>query len=127
PRLNDERWQALIASHRALLHEHHDFFWPCNTRALAPPYGDWLTMYETVPTFENTGVECLGDLSRYRMAIRDGDDRDREVWAGVARFWYLKATDKTPYAGRLFHHLAILARPNVLQRLLYCCKGWAVA
>ena len=25
-RLNDEQWQALIALHRTLLHEHHDFF-----------------------------------------------------------------------------------------------------
>ena len=28
-------------------------------------------LYETVPPFEDTWIECLGDLSRYRMAIRD--------------------------------------------------------
>lgn len=83
-------------------------------------------MYETVPAFEDTWVECLGDLGRYRMAIEDDDIRDRDVWAGVARFWYSKATDKTPYVGRLFHHLAILARPNVLQQLFYYCKSLAV-
>ena len=26
PKLNNEQWQALIALHRTLLHEHHDFF-----------------------------------------------------------------------------------------------------
>jgi len=26
PKLNNEHWQALIALHRILLHEHHDFF-----------------------------------------------------------------------------------------------------
>jgi len=30
-------------------------------------------LYETVPTFENTWIKCLGDLGRYRMAIEDGD------------------------------------------------------
>ena len=60
------------------------------------------------------------------MAIEDDDIRDREVWAGVSRFWYIKAADKTPYVGRLFHHLAILARPNVLQQLFYYCKSLAV-
>jgi Est1 DNA/RNA binding domain len=53
--------------------------------------------------------------SIYRMA----DPRDRETWAGVARFWYSKAADKSPSVGRLYHHLAILARPNALQQLYY--------
>jgi hypothetical protein len=26
PKLSNEQWQALIALHRTLLHEHHDFF-----------------------------------------------------------------------------------------------------
>lgn len=26
PKLTDDQWQALIALHRTLLHEHHDFF-----------------------------------------------------------------------------------------------------
>ena len=72
-------------------------------------------------------MECLGDLGRYRMAIEDDDIRDRDIGAGVARFWYSKATEKTPYLGRLFHHLGILARPNVLQQLFYYCKSLAVA
>lgn len=29
-------------------------------------------IYETVPAFEDTWIECLGDLGRYRMAIEDG-------------------------------------------------------
>ena len=190
PRLNDQQWQALIALHCALLHEHHDFLLashhPSASTALrrladkyAMPARMWrhgiysflellrvrlphalehmltfiyiaysmmalckfratgfcptiyissidFVVYETVPAFEDTWVECLGDLGRYRMAIEDDDIRDRDVWAGVARFWYSKATDKTPYVGRLFHHLAILARPNVLQQLFYYCKSLAV-
>jgi hypothetical protein len=51
------------------------------------------------------------------MAIEEEDIRDRETWAGVARFWYSKAADRSPDVGRLYHHLAILARPNALQQL----------
>ena len=84
-------------------------------------------LYETVPEFEDTWIECLGDLGRYRMAIEDDDIRDREVWTGVARHWYSRASDKAPTTGRLYHHLAILARPNALQQLYYYSKSLCVA
>jgi hypothetical protein len=48
-------------------------------------------LYETVPEFEATWTECLGHLSYYRMGIENKDILDRELWAGVARHWYLKA------------------------------------
>jgi len=162
-KLAPDHWQALIALHRTLLHEHHDFFLASQhpsaspaLRRLAAKYSmparmwkhgihsflellrhrlpeslDYMLafiylayqmmalLYETVPTFEDTWIECLGDLGRYRMAIEDEDIRDRETWAGVARFWYSKAADKSPNVGRLYHHLAILARPNVLQQLYF--------
>jgi len=170
PRLTNEQWQALIALHRTLLHEHHDFFLasqhPSSSPALrrlaakyAMPARMWrhgihsflellrhrlpyslehmLTfiylaysimalLYETVPAFEDTWIECLGDLGRYRMAIEDDDIRDREVWTNVARSWYSKAADKKPTVGRLYHHIAILARPNVLQQLFFYCKSLTV-
>ncbi|TGJ88103.1 hypothetical protein E0Z10_g644 [Xylaria hypoxylon] len=128
-KLNNEQWQALIALHRTLLHEHHDFFLasqhPSASQALrrlalkyAMPARMWrygihsflellrhrlpgdldhmLTfiylaysmmalLYETVPAFEDTWIECLGDLGRYRMAIEDSDLRDREVWTSPYR------------------------------------------
>ncbi|KAG9189254.1 hypothetical protein G6011_06122 [Alternaria panax] len=80
-------------------------------------------LYETVPAFEDTWIECLGDLGRYRMAIEDEDVRDRETWTGVARSWYTKAADKNPTVGRLYHHLAILARPNALQQMYYYSRS----
>lgn len=73
-------------------------------------------LLETVPSFEETWIECLGDLSRYRMAVEEDDPKDRETWSNVARSWYSKAADSMPNTGRLYHHLAILARPNVLQQ-----------
>ena len=159
--LSNEQLQALIALHKTLLHEHHDFFLASQHPSASPalsrlaakytmPARMWrhgihaflevlrhrlpqsldhmlafiyiaysmvALLYETVSTFEDTWVECLGDLGRYRMAIEDDDIRDREVWSGVARFWYSKAADKSPDVGRLYHHLAILARPYTLQQL----------
>ncbi|KAA8622014.1 EST1-DNA-bind domain-containing protein [Pyrenophora tritici-repentis] len=82
-------------------------------------------LYETVPAFEDTWIECLGDLGRFRMAIEDEDVCDRETWAGVARSWYIKAADKNPTVGRLYYHLAILARPHVLLQMYYYSRSLA--
>ncbi|RMJ19433.1 hypothetical protein CDV36_000850 [Fusarium kuroshium] len=170
--LNNEQWQALIALHRTLLHEHHDFFLasqhPSTSPALqrlAPKYAmparmwrhgihsffDLLRrplptlflkhmpillylaysmlalLYEIFPAFENTWIECLGDLGRYRMAIEDDDLQDRRTWTRVSRHWYDKASEGSPTTGRLYHHLAILARPNAMQRLSYYTKSLGVA
>ncbi|KAK4136928.1 hypothetical protein BT67DRAFT_195365 [Trichocladium antarcticum] len=170
-KLNNEQWQALIALHRTLLHEHHDFFLASQHPSASPAlrrlaakyamparmwrhgihsflellrhrlpasldhmltfiylaYSMMALLYETVPAFEETWIECLGDLGRYRMAIEDDDIRDREVWTAVSRHWYSKASDKVPAIGRLYHHLAILARPNALQQLYYYSKSLCVA
>jgi hypothetical protein len=158
--LTSEQWQALIALHKTLLHEHYDFFLasqhPSASLALSRlaakysmparmwrhgvyaflevlrhrlpaslehmlafiniAYSIMALLYETVPTFEDTWIECLADLGRYRMAISD-DIRDRDTWSGIARFWYGKAANKSPNVGRLYHHSAILARPHTIQQL----------
>ncbi len=165
--LSNEQWQALIALHRTLLHEHHEFLLasqhPSSSPALrrlatkyAMPARMWrhgihsflellrhrlphsldhmlafvhlayilmALLMESVPSFEETWIECLGDLARYRMAIEEADLRDREVWSGVARMWYNKAADKSPNVGRIQHHLAVLAWPNIVQQLFYYSKA----
>jgi Est1 DNA/RNA binding domain len=166
-KLTDEQWQALIALHRTLLHEHHDFFLASQHPSASPAlrklaakyamparlwrhgihsflellrhrlpdsldhmlafiylaYSMMALLKESVPAFEDTWIECLGDLARYRMAIEDEDLRDREVWSGVARYWYNKTADKLPRIGRIQHHLAVLARPNALQQLFYYTRA----
>ncbi len=169
-KLNNEQWMALIALHRTLLHEHHDFFLASQHPSASPAlkklaskyamparmwrhgihsflellrhrlpaslehmlafiylaYSMMALLYETVPSFEDTWIECLGDLSRYRMAIEDENIKDREIWTQVSRQWYTKASDKAPTTGRLYHHLAILARPNVIQQLFFYTKSLCV-
>jgi hypothetical protein len=90
-------------------------------------YSKMTLLFETVPAFEETWIECLGDLGRYRMAIEDDDIRVREVWTQVSRQWYLKASNRAPRVGRLYHHLAILARPNALQQLFFYGKALSVS
>jgi hypothetical protein len=51
-------------------------------------------LYETVPAFEDTWIECLSNLGRYQIAIQEEDVWDCETWAGVARSWYTEAADK---------------------------------
>lgn len=36
PKLNNEQWQALIALHITLLHEHHDFFLASQQPSVSP-------------------------------------------------------------------------------------------
>ena len=159
--LNNDQWHSLIALHKQLLHEHHDFFLASQHPSASPTlsrlatkyampvrmwrhgihaflevlrhrlpeslehmlafiyiaYSMMALLYETVTTFEDTWIECLGDLGRYRMAIEDDEAKDNENWSNVARFWYDKASDKSPNVGRLYHHLAILARPFTLEQL----------
>jgi hypothetical protein len=57
------------------------------------------------------------------MAIEDSDLRDREIWSNVARTWYNQAADKSPNVGRIQHHLAVLARPNIVQQLFFYSKA----
>ncbi|OJJ41577.1 hypothetical protein ASPWEDRAFT_100095, partial [Aspergillus wentii DTO 134E9] len=165
--LSSMQWQALIALHRTLLHEHHDFFLASQHPSASPvlrrlsekysmparmwrygihsflellrhrlpdslehmltfiylAYSMMTLLLESVPAFEETWIECLGDLARYRMAVEEADLRDREVWAGVARYWYNKAADKNPDVGRIQHHLAVLARPDMVQQLFYYTKS----
>ncbi|KAK4243072.1 hypothetical protein C7999DRAFT_18519 [Corynascus novoguineensis] len=89
-------------------------------------YSMMALLYEIVPAFEETWIEFLGDLGRYRMAIEEDDIGDRGVWTTVSRGWYSQASDKNPEVGRLYHHLAILARPNTWQQLFYYLKSLCV-
>jgi hypothetical protein len=82
---------------------------------------------ESNPAFEDTWIECLGDLGRYRMAIEDDDIRDRETWTQVARHWYLKTSARCPEIGRLYHHLAVLSRPHAYNQLFLYLKSLSTA
>ncbi|PZD23657.1 EST1-DNA-bind domain containing protein [Pyrenophora tritici-repentis] len=166
--LASDHWNALIALHRTLLHEHHDFFLasqhPSSSPALRRLAGEYsmparmwchgiytflqllrrrlpesmdymlafihlayqmvALLYETVPAFEDMWMECLGNIGYYRITI-EKDVSDRDMWIGVARSWYVKAADKNPTVGRLYHHLAILARPRVLLQMYYHSRSLA--
>lgn len=169
PKLASDHWQALIALHRTLLHEHHDFFLASQHPSASPAlrrlaakysmparmwkhgihsflellrrrmpdsidhmlafiylaYQTMALLYETVPAFGDTWIECLGDVGRYRMAIEDevNGTGDRKSWGAIARSWYTKAADKYSSTGRLYHHLEILARPNALSQLYYFSRS----
>lgn len=157
---DNDQWQALIALHRALLHEHHDFFLASQHPSAAPAlrplaskyamparmwrhgihafleilrhrlpeslehmltfiylaYSMMAALVDTVLACKDTWIECIGDLGRYRMAIEDEDIKNRETWTAVARNWYSDALEKATAQRRLYHHLAILTRPNAFQQ-----------
>lgn len=92
-------------------------------RFLYLAYSTMTLFLETVPTFEDTWIECLGEISRYRMVLEAAESRERQAWASIARYWYNKAADKNPDVGRLQHHLGVLARPDIVQQLFYYTKS----
>src|ERR1700728_2437383 len=67
-------------------------------------YSMMALLMESVLSFEETWIECLGDLARYRVAIEEADLRDREIWSGIARMWYSKAVDESPHLSGIHYH-----------------------
>jgi hypothetical protein len=86
-------------------------------------YSMMTLLLESVSEFKETWIECLGDLARYRMAVEEFDKKDRELWAGVSRYWYNQDADRSPENGRIQHHLAVLARPDNLQQFFHYTKA----
>ena len=75
-------------------------------------------LLETVPGLTDTWIEYLGDLARYRMDIEE-DREIHTVWGRIAGRWYVKAADRHPEVGRLYHHSGILERPSLRKFYLY--------
>ncbi|KAJ6142227.1 DNA/RNA-binding domain E.t1.c1-type [Penicillium chrysogenum] len=80
-------------------------------------------LLESVPDFKKTWIECLGDLARYRMAVEEFDKKVRELWVGVSRYWYNQDADRSAENGRIQHHLAVLACPDILQQFFHYTKA----
>ncbi|KAE8155446.1 hypothetical protein BDV40DRAFT_311202 [Aspergillus tamarii] len=80
-------------------------------------------LLQTVPDFEGIWLECLGNLSRYGVAIENRGLVDHEIWTGIARDWFNKAADKSPDVGRIQHCLGVLAWPDIVQQLFYDTKS----
>lgn len=58
-------------------------------------YSTMTLLYETVPAFQYTWINCLADIARYRAVIEDGDTKDRDVWAGIVGYWSSEAAAKS--------------------------------
>jgi hypothetical protein len=86
-------------------------------------YTTMTILLESVNGFGETWIECLGDLARYRMAMEESDMTARNNWAGVSRHWYNAVADHSPEEGRIQHHLAVLARPDMIRQLFYYTKA----
>ncbi|KAJ5389779.1 uncharacterized protein N7496_000847 [Penicillium cataractarum] len=75
---------------------------------------------ESFEVFCDIWMECLGDLARCRMVI---EDRDQDIWAEVARYWYNQSANFSPGEGRIQHHLGVLAYPDTLQKLCHYTRA----
>ena len=47
-------------------------------------------LHEIVLAFEDTWIDCLGDLARYRIATENEHAHNRDSWASVSPSWQKK-------------------------------------
>jgi hypothetical protein len=67
PRLNDEQWQALIALHRTLLHEHHDFFLASQHPSASSSLRRLADKYAMPARMWRHGIHSFLELLRHRL------------------------------------------------------------
>ena len=67
PKLNNEQWQALIALHRTLLHEHHDFFLASQHPSASPSLRRLAAKYSMPARMWKHGIYSFLELLRYRL------------------------------------------------------------
>ncbi|KAH8744718.1 hypothetical protein F5883DRAFT_395132, partial [Diaporthe sp. PMI_573] len=66
---------------------------------------------ETVPQFRSSWVESKADVARYSWAVCEESDI-KERWKYICHEEYSRVLDDDPTIGRVYHHLAILAKPQ---------------
>jgi len=67
PKLNNEQWQALIALHRTLLHEHHDFFLASQHPPATPALRRLAIKYAVPARLWRCGIHSFLELLRNRL------------------------------------------------------------
>ncbi|KAK1658554.1 hypothetical protein BDP55DRAFT_506504, partial [Colletotrichum godetiae] len=66
PKLNNEQWQALIALHRTLLHEHHDFFLASQHPSASPALRRLASKYAMPARMWRHGIHSFLEVLRHR-------------------------------------------------------------
>ena len=74
------------------------------------------------PDFNNTWLECLGDLARCRMHVEEPNTEKYNIWREEARSWYLNVPGARS-SGRIQYHLAFLSGQDKLLQLYHYTKS----
>lgn len=78
-------------------------------------YQTLIQVYDNVKFLRRTWVERLGYACMYLMI--DKETNESEMWASIGRSWYEHAIDANPAIGRLYGHLALLNKKNLIRQL----------
>ena len=78
-KLSDEQWQALIALHRTLLHEHHDFFLASQHPSSSPALQRLATKYAMPARMGRRGTGS-GSAGQQPAHLPAGDERHRVLY-----------------------------------------------
>src|SRR5204862_3919192 len=66
-KLTNEQWQALLALHRTLLHEHHDFLLASQHPSASPALRRLAAKYSMPARMWKHGIHSFLELLRYRL------------------------------------------------------------
>ncbi|KAH8674843.1 hypothetical protein BGZ60DRAFT_469014 [Tricladium varicosporioides] len=140
--LRSAQWQALIALHRTLLHEHHDFLLASQHPSSSPALRRLASKYFMPRRLWRHGIYSFLELLRsqlpasldYMLAfiyltysmmslLYETVPAFEITWIEILIF---QSFYQIPTTSRLYYYLAILVRPNALQQLFYFSKSLCV-
>jgi hypothetical protein len=75
----------------------------------------------TAPLLYSLSAPSSGE----RLLVSTAEPGVREVWSDVARCWYQNAAGNSPNSGSIQHHIAITARPSIVEELFHYSKALA--
>ncbi|KAK0747318.1 hypothetical protein B0T21DRAFT_271409, partial [Apiosordaria backusii] len=86
-------------------------------------------IYETYPASKPAWIDCLIGLARFgvNVAIQSRNKVAEEKWSDIGSSRCSELSDMSPETGRLYHHWATLASPDLLQQLFLFAKSLCTA
>ncbi|PTB49370.1 hypothetical protein M431DRAFT_272536 [Trichoderma harzianum CBS 226.95] len=125
--LNNEQWQGLIALHRTLLHEHHDFFMACQHPSASPALRRLASKYNMSARMRSHNIlnqltqKLLNRRIYQEYPLADSVDKQYYV-AGTVNGMLIEAlpdtgADKCFISSKLASRLGLLPVPGTQEKI----------
>ena len=112
---SNDQWQALIALHRTLLHEHHDFFLASQHPSASPALQRLAAKYAMPARMWRHGIHGFLDLGRHRLP-KYLDHMLTLIYTG----WPIRLVSDLPACGETLWAVFLESRSLLVWRGLPC-------